>query len=211
MELLARVRNSFSPSAIRRTASFLGEEEAKIRRGLQESIPAVLAALINRTTEPTESGMPPAIWLTRLLTRGSHDGNLLGEIANILSNSRSAQAIVSLGERAAEGILGSLSEPVRKAIAEDCGMPVDATSHLLSLTALVTLEVLAHEASVRQQTPEQILSQLHEQRRTIARALPAEVARFIEFYEKPSVAGEAEAADETPVQRLKLKVMRLLA
>ncbi|MBI3721864.1 MAG: DUF937 domain-containing protein [Fimbriimonas ginsengisoli] len=211
MEILALVRNAFPTAAVRRTATFLGEEEAKVRRGLQEAVPAVLAALINRTSSEgviTEAG--PA-FVKRLLTRGSHDGGLLTEIANILSNVRSAQAIVSLGERAVEGIFASDADAVRKAVAEDCGMSSDSTAHLMSLTALVTLEVLAHETAVRQLTPETLLAQLHAQRRTIARALPAEVARFVEFYEQPSLEGQAAAPEETPVQRFKLKVMRLLA
>ncbi len=209
MEILALVRNSFSPAAVRRTASFLGEEEAKVRRGLQESIPAVLACLIIRTGNeaPAPEG---ATFLSRLLARGSHDGNLLGEIANILSNPRSAQAVVSLGERAVDGIFGSLSEPVRKAIAEDCGMSLDSTAHLMSLTALVSLEMLAHQSSTRQLQVTDVIAQLHDQRRTIARALPAEVARFIEFYEKPAVE-QTVTVEETPVRRWKLKVMRLLA
>lgn len=210
MEILALVRNSFSPSAIRRTASFLGEEEAKVRRGLQETIPAVLAQLINRTTVGGSPSATGAAFLTRLLARGSHDGNLLDEIGNILSNPRSAQAVVSLGERAAEGIFGTLSEPVRKAIAEDCGMSADSTAHLLSLTSLVSLEVLANQVAVKQLPAQAVMEELHAQRRTVARALPAEVARFIEFYEKAALE-QTVVIVETPVQRWKLRLLRLLA
>ena len=195
MELLPAVRNSFSYAAVARAASHLGEAEGPVRRGLDQAIPSVLAAILQRISDPAGSDL-----FLKALTDSHHHGHLLCDLPAILSSRHSASAMLALGERSTRALFGDAAQPVANAIAEECGLQPESAWDLLRLTALVTLEQISQQARREQLTQPQLLQVLNRQRGVAARALPPEVAKHITLYENPEV-GEAPVEPATPERR----------
>lgn len=198
MELLPAVRNAFSYAAVARAASHLGEAEGPVRRGIDQAIPSVLAAILQRISDPAGSDL-----FVKALADSHHHGHLLCDLPAILSSRHSASAMFSLGERSTRALFGDVAQPVANAIAEECSLQRESAWDLLRLTALVTLEQISQQARREHLTQPQLIDALNKQRGVAARALPPEVAKHITFYENPEpVPAQPEAAPERRPRRL---------
>jgi hypothetical protein len=195
MELLPAVRNSFTSAAVTRAAAHLGEAEGPVRRGLDQAIPSVLAAILHCISDTAGANR-----FIQVLGDSHHHDHLLTDLPAILSSRHSATAMLALGERTTRSLFGTLAQPVAQAIAEECEIQMHSAWDLLRLTALVTLEHIGREARRSQFTQQQLLDALGKQRGVAARALPPEVAKHITLYENPEVPAEAPGETE-PLRR----------
>lgn len=181
MNLLNAIANTLSPGVVYRASLLLREHERNTWMAIEQFIPTVLAAAINFTH--TEEG---AAEFLGMLDSGHLEGRILNELESLLSNRIAAFAMLSIGERSAAMLIGEPMEAVVNAVASEIEMDEDAARELLALTTVVFLELLGRERAAKRLISYDPIVLLHYHRKKTARALPAEVARYIEMYENPS-------------------------
>jgi hypothetical protein len=205
MDLLREISDALNPEVVRRTSDFLGEHDRNAWTAIEQIIPTVTAAAVHLV-----STLGGAQQFELLIERGRHEGKLLNEMSNLLSNRISAFSLLSFGERVIEKILGDKAALAAEAIAEESGIARDSAIELLNLTALVLIEILGRERASARFTPADIPQLLLAQRKNVARALPAEVGRYIDLYENPSFDGSPVTLGDR-LNLLMLKLQRLFS
>jgi hypothetical protein len=180
MELLAQVRNALSSDSVRRASDFIGADEGRTRRAIGQLVPTIMAASINFVS--TEEG---AFSFQCMLQEGRHVNLLMGELPSLLSNRNSARALLCVGERAIDRLIGNQTLAVAHAVAEECDISESAVIDLMQLVSLAMLGLLGKMIAEDQITKRGVIDAIRNQRRVTARALPPEVAKVIELFENP--------------------------
>lgn len=181
MNLLTAIADTLSPRVVYRASMLLREHERNTWMAIEQFIPTVLAAAIQYTH--TEDG---AADFLAMLDSGHLEGKIINELEGLLSNRIAAFAMLNIGERAAAKLMGDQMEPVILAVAGEIQIDESATREILALTTVVFLELLGRERAAKRLISYDPIVLLHHHRRKTARALPAEVARYIELYENPT-------------------------
>ncbi|MBS1823881.1 MAG: DUF937 domain-containing protein [Acidobacteria bacterium] len=181
MNLLTAIADTLSPRVVYRASMLLREHERNTWMAIEQFIPTVLAAAIQFTH--TEEG---AAAFLAMLDSGHLEGKIISELEGLLSNRIAAFAMLNIGERAAAKLMGDQMEPVILAVAGEIQIDESATREILALTTVVFLELLGRERAAKRLISYDPIVLLHHHRRKTARALPAEVARYIELYENPT-------------------------
>jgi hypothetical protein len=181
MNLMTAIADTLSPRVVYRASILLREHERNTWMAIEQFIPTVLAAAIQFTH--TEEG---AAEFLNMLDSGHLEGKILNELEGLLSNRIAAFAMLSIGERAAAKLIGDPMDAVVGAVASELQIDESAARETLALTTVVFLELLGRERAAKRLISYDPIVLLHHHRRKTARALPAEVARYIELYENPT-------------------------
>jgi len=186
MEILTAVRDWYTPAAVLRLASYRREQEACTRRGIDQSIPTVVAAIVKLIAKPVGAQA-----FLDTLADSHHHRSMLSELPAVLSSRHAALAMLALGEKCRAQLFGDLERPVAQAIAQESALSLESALDILSLTTLLTLEVVGQDSSHRGLMAVEILEEVSRLRPQAARALPVEVAKHIELYADPASTGAA--------------------
>lgn len=196
MQILSTVRQLFAPVTLRRTAAHIEESEGATARTIDFCVPTALAAILHRIATPDGAER----FLAALNETRRH-APLLEEIAAVLSSRHSAAALVAVGQGSVERIFGTISGPVVAAIAEECQVAAAAAADVLALITVLMLHETGKQALREEWDSQKLLEALGKERRVAARALPAEVARYIELYEAEPVAVAPPVEVPQPAQK----------
>lgn len=205
MELLAQIRNALPADSVRRASDFTGADEGRTRRAIGQLVPTIMAASINLVS--TEEG---AFSFQCMLQEGPHVNLLMGELPSLLSNRTSSRALLCVGERAIDRLIGSQTSAVARAIAEECDITESAAVDLMQLVSLAMLGLLGRMIAEDQITKRGVIDAIRNQRRVTARALPPEVAKVIEMFENPPEQME-EVVGASGWSLRKLRLFRLFS
>lgn len=180
MNLLTAIADTLSPRVVYRASILLREHERHTWMAIEQFIPTILAAAIQYTH--TEEG---AADFLSMLDSSHLDGKIINELEGLLSNRIAAFAMLNIGERAAAQLIGDPVDAVVAAVAAEIEIDESAAHEILALTTVVFLELLGRERAAKRLISYDPIVLLHHHRRKTARALPAEVARYIELYDNP--------------------------
>lgn len=181
MNLLTAIADTLSPRVVYRASILLREHERNTWMAIEQFIPTVLAAAIQYTH--TEDG---AADFLALLDSGHLEGKIINELEGLLSNRIAAFAMLNIGERAASKLIGDPVDAVVNAVAGEIQLDESAAREVLALTTVVFLELLGRERAAKRLIAYDPIVLLHHHRRKTSRALPAEVARYIDLYDNPA-------------------------
>ncbi|MBL8179822.1 MAG: DUF937 domain-containing protein [Bryobacterales bacterium] len=181
MNLLSAIADTLSPGVVYRASLLLREHERNTWMAIEQFIPTVLASAIHYTH--TQEG---AADFLRMLDSGHLEGKIINELESLLSNRIAAFAMLNIGERAAARLIGDPIEVVIQAVAGEIQIEDSAAREILALTTVVFLELLGRERAAKRLISYDPIVLLHHHRRKTARALPAEVARYIDLYDNPA-------------------------
>lgn len=163
-DLLESLRRFISPDLISRTSGELGENEPATAKAFGGIIPAVLAGLVSRTSEP---GAMSSIYN---MIRGS-DSGLLSNLSNTVPGAPGST--VPVGNQFLSQIFGNKTDSVNNALSNYAGIKPTSVSAILGYIAPLVLGFLGKKVHDDELDEGGLSSYLSSQKASIMSALPA--------------------------------------
>lgn len=163
-DLLESLRRFISPDLISRTSGELGENEPATAKAFGGIIPAVLAGLVGRTSEP---GAMSSIYN---MIRGS-DSGLLSNLSNTVPGAPGGTAPV--GNQFLSQIFGNKIDGVQNALSKYAGIKPTSVSAILGYIAPLVLGFLGKKVHDDELDEDGLSSYLSSQKASIMSALPS--------------------------------------
>jgi OmpA-OmpF porin, OOP family len=162
--LIDALKGLVTPDLLSRASAAFGESEAGTSKALQAAMPAVLAGMLNKTSDSGAMGM-----LDGLLKNGANDGSLLSNLGGLLGGG-APSPMQQLGGKFLDGVFGAQLGPVAGAIAQMTGVRSASVSSLLGMAAPIIMSVLG---SKMKSSGLGLASLLSGERQSIMSALPS--------------------------------------
>jgi outer membrane protein OmpA-like peptidoglycan-associated protein len=161
---LDAVKGQFTNELIGKAASYLGESESSVSKGLDAVIPTALAGIVKKA-EDGDSGSLLNLAKTAL------DSGLLSNVAGTFS--AGGGGVPSIGPSLISGLFGDKFGAIANAVSSFTGMKGASTSSLFGTVVPLALSLLGKFAKDNNSTPGAIASLLGGQKNAIWSALPA--------------------------------------
>lgn len=169
MNLLDVIKNYLTPELISQVSKLIGEDNEKTGKALKSVLPVVLGGLATKTSEPIGAGQ-----LVTLLQNGGHDGRLLTNLSESLSNKESASGILEAGSGIISSLFGTKGGAIASAISTVSGVKSSSVTSLMNLVAPIVMGAVGKEATAHGGlTASGLTSLLASQKDSILSALPA--------------------------------------
>lgn len=168
MSLLNDLSHQLGGDTMTSLAGQLGTDPKTAQSAVAMALPMLLGGLAHNTAQPEGAQA-----LGQALER-DHDGSLLGNLGSFLGGNHQAA-----GSRATDGagILGHVFGPQQSAVADGIGkatgMNSDQTRRLLTMLAPIVLGYLGSRMRQQKLEPQQIGSELQQERAQITQQQPA--------------------------------------
>ena len=163
-DLLDAVRGQFTRELVGKAASYLGESESMVSKGLDAVIPAALAGILKKA-EDGDSGSLLS------LAKSALDSGLLNNVAGMFSPG--GGGVPSIGPSMISSIYGDRFGAIANAVSAFTGMKGATTSSLFGSIVPLALSLLGKFAKDSNATPGAIASLLGAQKNAILSALPS--------------------------------------
>jgi outer membrane protein OmpA-like peptidoglycan-associated protein len=202
---LDAVKGQFTNELIGQAASYLGESESVVSKGLDAVIPTALAGIVRKA----EGGDPGSLLN---LAKSALDSGLLNNVAGMFSSA--GGGIPSVGPSLITGLFGDKFGAVANAVSSFTGMKGASTSSLFGTVVPLALSLLGKFAKDNNSTPGAIASLLGSQKSAIMGALPAGFSLGKIFDTEPvrkAAANVTQVVEEKKKNNWVLPLLLLLA
>ncbi len=170
-DLINMLQHEFSDDAIAKIASFVGEGPAKTQKALGFAIPAIVAALSQKSQ--TSQG---AADLLGLLKGGGFDRNAFGSLGSLLKAGSGASDALKVGAPVVSSLFGPRANGLTDWISNAAGVSTRSSASLLGVAAPFVLSAVGREASAGGFNSSSIAKLLGGQARFLRGVVPAGLA-----------------------------------
>jgi outer membrane protein OmpA-like peptidoglycan-associated protein len=189
--LLDSLTGLITPDVVGRAASYFGESEGTVSKGLGAVLPLLLGGVATRASDQGFANT-----LFELVSSRANDDNVSGNLAALLSPSAATSPIGSLGGRLLSSLFGGNLGSVGSALANYSGGKPATGGSLLSLAAPLVLSVLGRAVRGGGLNASSLAGLLTEQKSSILGAVPGPLANFDRFLAAPAPAAATTPAAE---------------
>jgi outer membrane protein OmpA-like peptidoglycan-associated protein len=130
IDILDSLNSVFGNQLTRSLSGVLGDSEESTRAGLRAGVPALLAGLVQKSTQP---GGPQDLY--RTVTGSNIDPAFATRLGSLLDTHSSLDSVTATGESLLSSIFGNRTSGVANAVAEVAGLRPSSASGLLALAA----------------------------------------------------------------------------
>ena len=201
--LLAGLSGLLTPDLIGKAASMLGDSEPAVSKGMSAVFPVLLGSLANRASEPAFAST-----LFNLVRDPANDGNLLGNVAGLLSPGAASSPMTALGGKLLSSLFGNNLGSLAGSLAGYSGVKPSSASSMLSFAAPLVLSMLGKTVKSGNLNVGSLVSLLTGQKSAYAAALPGPLSRLESFFAAP--AAPSYAAPPPPPPAPKSSIWRWL-
>ncbi len=134
--LIDTLSGFITPDLLKGASAAFGESETGTSKALQAAIPAVLAGMLNKTSDHGAMGM-----LDGLLKNSANDGSVLSNLGSLVGGG-APSPLQQLGGKFLDGIFGSQMGPIAAAIAQMAGVRSSSMTSLLGMAAPIIMSVI---------------------------------------------------------------------
>jgi hypothetical protein len=191
--LLAGLSGLLTPDLIGKAASLLGDSEPAVSKGMSAVFPVLLGSLANRASEPTFAST-----LFNLVRDPANDGNLLGNVASLLSPGAASSPMMALGGKLLSSLFGNNLGSLGGSLAGYSGVKPSSASSMLSFAAPLVLSMLGKSVKSGNLNVGSLASLLTGQKSAYAAALPGPLSRLESFFAAPAAATYAAPPPPAP-------------
>jgi outer membrane protein OmpA-like peptidoglycan-associated protein len=161
---LDAVKGHFTNELIGKAASYLGESESNVSKGLESVIPAALAGIVNKAEAGDTNSLVS-------LAKTAFDSGILNNIAGTFSSA--GGGVPSIGPTLISSLFGDKYGGIANAISAFTGMKGATTSSLFGTVVPLALSLLGKHVNDNNTTPGALASLLGSQKKSIWSSLPA--------------------------------------
>lgn len=185
-DLLSTVRSYFSNDLINKAASYLGETESSVRKGLDAVIPLSLAGVVQKAESSPETLLN--------LAHEAEGSNLASDLAN--SFRTGGQGIPTGAPSLIGNIFGDKFGSIANAISSFTGVKGSTSSSLIGTILPLIMGLLGKQATADNLSPRGLSSWLGSQKNAILAALPSglNISRLIGLGDLSSVRNTTAAS-----------------
>jgi uncharacterized protein DUF937 len=141
-DIISSIASMFGGQTTQKISSLLGEPEDATRAGLRSAMPALLAGLMQKTSDPGG-----ATQLYRTVTGDTVDSGITGKIASLFGNRSNLDSLVTGGESLLGSLLGNRTGAVAHAVSQVSGLKTSSASALLAIGAPVLMGFLKKQVT----------------------------------------------------------------
>jgi outer membrane protein OmpA-like peptidoglycan-associated protein len=201
---LDAVKGQFTSELIGKAASYLGESDAVVSKGLDAIIPTALAGIVKKAEDGDAGSLLN-------LAKSALDSGIMGNIAGTFSSA--GGGVPSIGPSLISGLFGDKFGGIANAVSAFTGMKGASTSSLFGTVVPLALSVLGKFATDNNSTPGAIASLLGSQKNSIMSALPSgfSLAKFFDAGPAKVAAAAAPVVEQKKGNSWLLPLLLLLA
>ena len=201
---LDAVKGQFTNELIGKAASYLGESDAVVSKGLDAIIPTALAGIVNKAEHGDAGSLLN-------LAKSALDSGIMGNIAGTFSSA--GGGVPSIGPSLISSLFGDKFGGIANAVSAFTGMKGASTSSLFGTVVPLALSLLGKFASDNNSTPGAIASLLGSQKNSILSALPSgfSLAKFFDAGPAKVAAAAAPVVEQKKSNSWLLPLLLLLA
>ena len=141
-DIISSINSMFGGQTTQGISRLLGESEDATRAGLRTAIPALLAGLMQKTSDAGGAAQ-----LYRTVTSDAVDSGITGKVASLFGSQRSLDSLVAGGESLLGSLLGSRSGAVAHAVSQVSGLKPSSASALLAVGAPLLMGLLKKQVT----------------------------------------------------------------
>lgn len=164
LNLLDAVKGYFTSDLVGKAASYLGESETTVTKGLDAVIPTALAGIVKKAEDGDAGSLLN-------LAKSALDSGLLNNVAGMFSPG--GGGVPSIGPTLISSLFGDKYGAIANAVSGFTGMKGATTSSLFGSIVPLALSLLGRFAKDNNSTPGAIASLLGSQKDSILSALPS--------------------------------------
>lgn len=203
--LLDAVKGHFTNELIGKAASYLGESESMVSKGLDAVIPTALTGIVRKVEDGDHSSLLN-------LAKSALDSGILNNIAGTFSSA--GGGVPSIGPSLISGLFGDKFGGIANAVSAFTGMKGASTSSLFGTVVPLALSLIGKFAKDNNSTPGAIASLLGGQKNAIMSALPSGLNLSKIFDTEPvrkAAANVTQVVEEKKKNNWVLPLLLLLA
>jgi hypothetical protein len=202
---LDAVKGQFTNELIGKAASYLGESESLVSKGLDAVIPTALAGIVKKAEDGDTNTLLN-------LAKTAFDSGILNNLAGTFSSA--GGGVPSIGPSLISGLFGDKFGAVANLVSSFTGMKGASTSSLFGTVVPLALSLLGKFAKDNNSTPGAIASLLGSQKNSIMSALPSGFSLSKIFDTEPvrkAAANVTQVVEEKKKNSWLLPLLLLLA
>jgi outer membrane protein OmpA-like peptidoglycan-associated protein len=201
---LDAVKGHFTKELVGQAASYLGESESLVSKGLDAVIPTALAGIVRKAEDGDTSSLLN-------LAKSAMDSGILNNIAGTFSSA--GGGVPSIGPSLISSLFGDKFGAVANLVSSFTGMKGASTSSLFGTVVPLALSLLGKFAKDNNSTPGAIASLLGGQKSAIMSALPAglNLSKIFDAGPVRAAAAAAPVVEENKKNSWLLPLLLLLA
>ena len=185
-DLLSSLNGLLTPDLMSKAASFLGDSEPAVAKGMGAVFPVLLGSLANRSSDPSFAST-----LFNLVRDPANDGNLLGNVASLLSPGAASSPMMALGGKLLAALFGGNQTSLGGSLAGYSGVKPSSASSMLGIAAPLVLSMLGKTVKSGGLNAGSLASLLTGQKGAFAAALPGPLSKLESFFAAPAAASYA--------------------
>jgi outer membrane protein OmpA-like peptidoglycan-associated protein len=171
--LLQAVSSQLTSDVVRSASSFISEPESSTRQAMNAATPSVLSGLANMV-----SSREGANSLAGMIRDGGY-GAAAENVRSLFAGGNATNNMVGAGHNLLNKIFGARLPAVTDLVANSSGVTVSSASKLLSLTAPLTLGILAKRAASQRLDASGLANAILEERPDFASAAPSGLSQIL--------------------------------
>lgn len=204
--LLENIREHLTPKMLRHMSNSLGETQERTQNAVDESIPTVLAGLIQFSSSPDSSTQ-----LLNLFEKANY-GSLLNNLSGLLDGGNTTQDVMNAGQEILNTVFVGKLSAVRELIRTSSGVSNASASALLNIVAPIVVGVLARTRSAQGLNAAGLTTVLMNQKYFLSRLAPPGLAGVFGLRSLANLgsglAGVVTAKELDPVRRVAVDLVK---
>lgn len=178
--LLDSLTGLMTPDVLAKAASFLGESEPAVSKGMTGAFAVLLNSLAGRSSDDTLMSS-----VFKLITNPANDSSLLGNVASMFAPGFASSPLGSLGGQFLNQMFGNNTANLGNALANYSGVRGPIGGSLLNLAAPLLLSMLSKAVRSGNLNLSSLIGMLTGQKSKYAAALPGPLSNLSSYFAAP--------------------------
>lgn len=180
-DLLASLTGLLTPDLVGKAASFLGDSEPAVSKGMGAVFPVLLGSLANRSSDSAFTST-----LYNLVRDPANDGSLLSNIGSLLAPGAASSPMGALGGKLLASLFGNNLGNLASSLGGYAGVKPSSASSMLSFAAPLVLSMLGKAVKSGNLSLSSLVGLLTGQKSTYQAALPGPLSRLESYFAAPA-------------------------
>jgi len=180
-DLLASLTGLLTPDLVGKAASFLGDSEPAVSKGMGAVFPVLLGSLANRSSDSAFAST-----LYNLVRDPANDGSLLSNIGSLLAPGAASSPMGALGGKLLASLFGNNLGNLASSLGGYAGVKPSSASSMLSFAAPLVLSLLGKAVKSGNLSLSSLVGLLTGQKSTYQAALPGPLSRLESYFAAPA-------------------------
>jgi hypothetical protein len=178
--LLDSLTGLMTPDVLGKAASYLGESEPAVTKGMTGAFSVLLSSLAGRSND---DALMSSVF--KLITNPANDASLLGNVASMFAPGFASSPVGSLGGQFLNQMFGNNTANLGNSLANHAGVRGPIGGSMLNLAAPLLLGVLAKAVRSGNLNLSSLIGMLTGQKSKFAAALPGPLSNLSSYFAAP--------------------------